>query len=171
MTSTIKVDTIQNSGGTTGLTIDSGGRVLMPSHPVFFAYNTGNTTLTQSDGGPRKLTTEGTWTVDINRGSIFSSGVFTAPIAGIYQINASLTYSGSGTNPPDGWGICLFKNGSQYTDTEVAYTEGVTNGNEGHSALTIYMDLAASDTIEMGYVGTNQQIIFFYWHMGGHLIA
>ena len=33
--STLKVDTIQHTGGTTGLTINSGGVVLQPTKPVF----------------------------------------------------------------------------------------------------------------------------------------
>ena len=38
MTGIIQVDTIQNNGGTTGLTIDSSGRVTTPARPSFFVY-------------------------------------------------------------------------------------------------------------------------------------
>ena len=39
MSSILKVDTIQNTGGTTGLTIDSSGRMKLPNQIVFSADN------------------------------------------------------------------------------------------------------------------------------------
>ena len=38
MSSTLKVNTIKNSTGTTGMTIDGSGRVSQPAKPCFFAY-------------------------------------------------------------------------------------------------------------------------------------
>ena len=111
--STLKVGAIQSPTGNAAINIDNAGRITRPNQPVFFARNTGNATLTQADGGYRKLTTEGTWaTPDVNRGNVFSAGVFTAPVAGIYYIDASITYSGTATDVGDGWGIALFKNGT-----------------------------------------------------------
>ena len=43
--SVLKVDTIQSSGGTTGLTIDSSGRVTSLVKPAFFAYLTTDQTM------------------------------------------------------------------------------------------------------------------------------
>ena len=169
--STLKVGAIQSATGNAAINIDNTGRITRPNQPVFFAKNSGDANLTQSDSGGRKLTTEGTWTVDINRGNIFSAGVFTAPIAGIYHIDASLTYTSNVSDQGDGWGICIFKNGSVWSNPEIAYTQGVTSGNEGHSKVSIYMDLAQNDTVEMGFIGTNETINFLYWYMGGHLVA
>ena len=47
MTSVLKVDTIQSSGGTTGLTIDSSGRPLVANGkvPCFHVYRSSNQTL------------------------------------------------------------------------------------------------------------------------------
>jgi len=170
--STLKVGAIQSPTGNAAINIDNAGRITRPNQPVFFARNTGNATLTQADGGYRKLTTEGTWaTPDVNRGNVFSAGVFTAPVAGIYYIDASITYSGTATDVGDGWGIALFKNGTGFTNQEIAYAEGTTSGAEGHTKVSMYLDLAQNDTIEMGFVGTNESIQFLYWYMGGHLIA
>lgn len=170
--STLKVGAIQSATGNAAINIDNAGRITRPNQPVFFAKNGGNATLTQADSGYRKLTTEGTWdTPDVNRGNVFSAGVFTAPVAGIYYIDASITYSGAATDASDGWGIALFKNGTGITHAEIAYVEGVTSGNEGHSKVSMYFDLAQNDTIEMGFVGTNESINFNYWYMGGHLVA
>ena len=41
MTGILKVDTIQSSGGTTGLTIDSSGRMFTPARPAFYIRKTG----------------------------------------------------------------------------------------------------------------------------------
>ena len=48
MTGIIKVDTIQNNGGTTGLTIDSSGRVLNLAKSAFLCVDldNGDTTVT-----------------------------------------------------------------------------------------------------------------------------
>ena len=44
MSSILKVDTIQNSSGTTGLTIDNSGRVLNPNVVAWFLNKTSSQT-------------------------------------------------------------------------------------------------------------------------------
>ena len=44
MASTLKVNTIQHTGGTTGLTIDSSGRVLQPNVVAWFVNKTSTQT-------------------------------------------------------------------------------------------------------------------------------
>ena len=91
MSSILKVDTIQNTGGTTGLTIDSSGRVLTGSQPRFFAHSpTGYNT-----AGVLQNFTQ----VVVNNSDGFNSstGIFTAPIAGTYLFMAAvLVNTGSG---------------------------------------------------------------------------
>ena len=50
MSSILKVDEIQNTGGTTGLTIDSSGRMKLPNQIVFAAktVNSSNGTVTST---------------------------------------------------------------------------------------------------------------------------
>lgn len=85
MTGIIKVDTIQNNGGTTGLTIDSSGRVNKPAQPRFRA--TGN--------GWFNLATAATWETitgfnleDFDVGGCFntSNSQFTVPVSGVYLV-------------------------------------------------------------------------------------
>ena len=81
MASTLKVNTIQHSGGTTALTMDSTGRILTPARPAFRAQKTSSQTAT----GNNQLVT---WdTVGINTGNHFANNVFTAPIAGLYTFS------------------------------------------------------------------------------------
>ena len=82
MSSILKVDTIQNTGGTTGLTIDSNGR-LGVSNPIIFYGRKDNLS---------SYTTIGTivWNVSmIDTASAYntSTGLFTCPKAGYYEIH------------------------------------------------------------------------------------
>ena len=53
MASTLKVNTIAHSGGTTAMTIDSGGRMVQSNRPLFFANakNTANSSAIWTTGG------------------------------------------------------------------------------------------------------------------------
>ena len=46
MTSILKVDNIQNSSGTSALSIDSSGRMTTPARPAFHAHRTSTLSLT-----------------------------------------------------------------------------------------------------------------------------
>lgn len=70
---------IQNNG-TTGLNIDASGRVTMPLQPTFYGYrDAGNVTATSVVLHNN---------IRVNVGSCYnaSTGVFTCPIAGVYEI-------------------------------------------------------------------------------------
>ena len=96
MSSILKVDTIQNTGGTTGLTIDNSGRVSTPARPAFRAYLSGV--------GWRDITHNGTYKIpfDVEKydvGGCFdtSTNSFTAPISGYYFLSiTAYTHDGSG---------------------------------------------------------------------------
>jgi len=76
--STLKTGTIQSAGGTTAMSINTGGQILMPTRPAF-------------DAAPTSSIAHGTnpipmANVRINNGGHFNSsnGTFTAPINGTY---------------------------------------------------------------------------------------
>lgn len=99
MTGIIKVDTIQNNGGTTGLTIDSSGRVLMPKIPCCHVRLT---TSNADDTTSPYTHTAGVIrfdTIDLNQGSCYnaSTGLFTCPVAGIYHAEVQLLGDNSTT--------------------------------------------------------------------------
>lgn len=98
MTSVIKVDNIQSSGGTAALEIDSSGRVLMPVKP---SWRLGMSS-SQSE------TTNGAHDVEfdisssdsfchLKGGCTLSSGVVTLPVAGVYHISANIRFDGIGS--------------------------------------------------------------------------
>lgn len=79
MTGILKVNTIQSSGGTTGLTIDSSGRVAQPQLPAACFHYQGSD-LTGAAAVP--LNTQSV----LQGGMSMSSNVITVPIAGLYKI-------------------------------------------------------------------------------------
>lgn len=87
MTGIIKVDTIQNNGGTTGLTIDSSGRVTQPALPYVMVNLSANATINTSG------------TTDVPYDTVLSSqGIswntstyqFTVPVAGLYNFSGAV---------------------------------------------------------------------------------
>ena len=81
MASTLKVNEIQHTGGTTALTMDSTGRILTPARPAFRALKTSSQTASANN-------TLITWdSASINTGNHFANNVFTAPIAGLYTFS------------------------------------------------------------------------------------
>ena len=92
MSSILKVNNIQNSGGTAAMTIDSSGRFNAPANPVLHA--TGGSGLGWLTPGSSAATitqwvTSGT-TVAFNRGFTVSNGVITVPCDGVYEVHCSM---------------------------------------------------------------------------------
>ena len=92
MSSILKVDTIQNTGGTTGLTIDSSGAILKPVLLSFSAYRAGAATRTYSAGA--NISAEMTETHHNDGGHYKTSGTdvgkFVAPFDGLYFFSISM---------------------------------------------------------------------------------
>lgn len=150
--STLKVDTIQHSGGTSGLTIDSSGRVsrnLIPSWRV--ALN-----------GDQSETTANTYiTVEFNNsstencflagGCTMASGVITVPIAGLYFFTTLVRFDQ--VTSTDHLGLRVVKN-NEITNSE-EYT-GIfdDHGASYHSAnVSGLFECSANDTLTVkGYV-------------------
>ena len=105
MSSVLKVDEIQNTAGTSGLTINSNGFVI-PKAVAFSVYKSGNQTMSSGTW------TQVTWdTEEFDTAGFFSNNKFTPQIAGYYQINFSINQS---TGTGNAILARLMKNGSTY---------------------------------------------------------
>ena len=88
MTSIIKVDNIQDSGGTAAISIDSAGRVDMANSYVYDLWYLNANHTTDGDSDLTAWTQAGsslTGTGNIGSMSV-SSGVFTFPMTGFYKV-------------------------------------------------------------------------------------
>ena len=105
--SVLKVDSIQNTGGTTALTLDSNGFVI-PKAVAFSVYKSGNQSLSSGTW------TEVNWDVEeFDTAGFFntSNNRFEPQIAGYYQINFSVNQS---TGTGNAVLARLMKNGVTY---------------------------------------------------------
>ena len=142
MTGIIKVDTIQNNGGTTGLTIDSTGRVKKPNGIFVYAQLTTSNPLDSSHPFTTLSTNIRFDEVKVNRGSAYNAtnGRFTAPVAGIYRIHANLLKSNTGTDTFFG----IYKNG---TDTLIRGYNAVAD--YAPVICEAFFDLSANDHLSV----------------------
>ena len=101
MTSIIKVNNIQNSSGTSALTIDGSGRLKMPKVPAFSVRGFGSldsSATVNSISIPNGVDIIYNYdSIDINRDSAFSNstGKYTVPVAGLYQVHAGFGFKSS----------------------------------------------------------------------------
>ena len=136
MSSIIKVDQIQNAAGTTGLTIDSSGRVLQPAKPCFTA------TLTNGDISATNDLVFNNEVFDIGGNYSTSTGKFTAPITGIYWLAWNITFNAQSGNKQ----IEIYVNSS---DISIQAISGMAAGDNEYqsAAISFAYQLTANDTI------------------------
>ena len=165
MTSTLKVDNIAHSGGTTGMTIDSSGRILMPNVVAWFVGKNA----TQTASGNEETVT---WPlVTFNQGSGFNvsggnANKFVAPVHGIYTTSATL-FSTDDNASND---VYLKKNSSNV----IRIRNAEVSGYETYS-LTWVGELDANDTLHLEIVTSGRSVYGDgnnYWSTWcGHLIG
>tara|TARA_R100000773_G_C4218478_1_gene116941 strand:+ start:1623 stop:2111 length:489 start_codon:yes stop_codon:yes gene_type:complete len=141
MTSIIKVNNIQNSSGTSAMTIDSSGRVTQPQLIAFTAYANNNNSVSVSVGS--KVPYDA---VALNKGNAYnvSTYVFTAPVAGVYWFSYSV-WNGSATTGRTG----IYVNGTPYGRSDYPIgTRNHSNLYQNDSASSA-IELAVNDTVDI----------------------
>ena len=101
--STLGIENIEHTNGTSALTVDTSGRINMPKVPAFAVrgYGTFSSSVSPSVNGVTIANgTDIIYNYDevtINRGSAFSNstGIYTVPVAGLYQVQAGYGYKTS----------------------------------------------------------------------------
>ena len=142
MSSILKVDTIQNTGGTSGLTIDSNGFVL-PKAVAFSAYMSGTQSISASTWTKVTFNTE---EYDTASQYDHSNSKFQPTIAGYYQINAALAWMDGASTA----GLSRFyKNGSNYKNSAYLYHGSQSlDDYQVESSVLIHMN-GSSDYLEI----------------------
>ena len=151
MTGIIKVDTIQNNGGTTALTIDSSGNVaasgrLTNNNPCFHVKDSSSYTSGVLFSGNNLQ-------IPINVGSHFdgTTGLFTAPFAGIFMFHV-LTMASGGS----------YVRASIRHNSSTIQEHRTNDGNLGNymqGSSSVMVNMAANDTFSViwaaGTIGGN----------------
>ena len=155
MSSILKVDTIQNTGGTTGLTIDSSGRLGVPNPIIFYARKTDS----------NNYTTVGTivWNVSIiDTASAYntSTGLFTCPKAGYYEVQWMYLSRFSGYLR-----TTAQKNGSHVWGSgqaTIIYNNNYDNGDEQMVFGTTIVNCAVNDTLSIRLEDKNSNADIYF---------
>ena len=151
MSSILKVDTIQNTGGTTGLTIDSDGVVTRPVIPAWRVGLTASQSITTAGGSGTDVIWNDTSSADfnfLNGGCTLSSGVITVPVAGIYQCNAVVRFDSVAASS---YIIMrILKNNSQTAQQELYVIDGNSHSTDYNSINgSDVLECAAGDTLRV----------------------
>ena len=99
--STLGIENIEHTNGTSAMTVDTSGRINMPKVPAFAVRGYGSIQNAATVNGISIAT--GTdiiynyTSIDINRDNAFdnTTGIYTVPVAGIYQVHAGFGYKTS----------------------------------------------------------------------------
>jgi len=154
LTGGAKVDTLKHTGGTTGLTIDSSGRVSTPVRPAFQCKKSSS----QTSSGTFETVT---WDAPVlNAGGHFSNNKFTVPLAGLYVFNCVWL----SVNDSLAHDVLLAKTPSGGSSTALVRTRNATVGLHETVNLHYVGQFSVSDTVEIQIAGSGQKI---YGDAGG----
>ena len=169
--STLGIENIEHTNGTSAMTVDTSGRINMPKVPAFAVRGFGSLQNAATVNG----FTVGTGTdiiynytsIDINRDNAFdnTTGIYTVPVAGLYQVQAGWGYKSS-TNylrlnlfltPNDdttsghvsGWSL----NDGQHYNTHLATIVEATVGQEFACGMSDTYSTPHTDTYFLWFSG------------------
>ena len=180
MASTLKVQNIAHTGGTTAMTLDSSGRVTQPQLPFFHVEAFTATSSNASQTGVLSFNS-----VVTNQGSHWNSSNnrFEAPITGLYQFSfngfGSRNSTGGVMNSSADSQVVLQKStnsGGSYT-TASAGGYGFFNSGNGYTNLSFSLALAlnSGDYIRFNaikaYVFVQDKASNYFVSASGHLIG
>ena len=157
--STLKVQEIQHTGGTTAQTIDSSGRILTPARPAFRAYDAsgaGYTELTHNE-----VTTLPFDTTEFNIGNHYNTSTytFTAPVSGVYYFYLQAYQAKEGSTRV----IYISKN-----NNEVALSKGADSTDEDiTNSFSVMLQLSSGDEIRPLIYHSADTVKSFYSHTDG----
>ncbi len=146
---TLEVDTIKNTGGTTGLSINSDGVVTKNVLPAFsVALSSDENRTTQAEKAIYWNTTSGDMKFIQNGMSLDSStGKITVPVAGVYAFHSAMRFDLATSTQ---WIIAkMARNGDTSGSSEVYYLHDLPSSTYQSILLSGSFLMNAGDTIEV----------------------
>ena len=136
---TVSVPTTINSS----LTVT--GNITMPNRPAFRVYGAGTTNNLSTTVNTNGILNGNNFAVDYNQGSYLSTstGVFTAPIAGLYSVHLVARVTSNTTSSAQ---VCVIKNYATSAVNQV-FWETPNNPQVNHFGVSTISKLEAGDTL------------------------
>jgi len=174
MASTLKVNTIQHTGGTTGITLNSNG-IIYPKVPCFRADKTVAIDWTTGGGTDNLVTfnhTDGSggsgdnsFNIGFNLSTIGTTGKVSPPVDGIYSIKAAFLINNNNASGGTAY-VSINKNATGTSNGALL----LINHYEQFAANNYYMVevQATAKLTTSDYFGIGKNDLLKYWGNGGH---
>ena len=161
MSSVLKVDAIQNTAGTSALTIDSSGRVSRGVIPAWRLCLSAQQDITTAGGSGTDVTFDDSTTGNfgfLQGGCTLSSGAITVPVTGLYQVNAVLRFDDIGS----GYIIMrILKNNDQGDKKELYVIQGTPSTSYDTVSGSDLFSCTAGDTLRVSAMASADTS----WHL------
>ena len=124
----------------------------LPTRPAFRVYGAGTTTALSTTQNTNGILNSNNWAVDFQQGTALSAstGLFTAPVAGLYQVNFTCRTNANNNNAFEQ--VQVRKN-TGGTITSIICLEWPVNAGMNHTGGSTIVKLAVGDTLYVQVTG------------------